>query len=208
MHSRRIAEEGDPPLGRLRLRAGSLVVLEGLDGAGKSTQCRELKKVFRTPPVPLFTHQPSGAGVIGEMVHSLANENSGLVPLAIQLLHLASHAQHYESEILPWLAGAGVVMDRCWWSTVAYGYFGGGLGDTMAPEEFEKLAMLPARGRRPDFTFVLPVSDPLNLADVSAGYEWLLARYQESSIAVPRLAIEETTDFIIRVLLSKHLVDR
>jgi dTMP kinase len=205
VHSRRIREISQPPSGQLRLRPGRLVVLEGLDGAGKTTQSRELKALFGTPPVPLFTHQPSGAGILGEMVHRFSNENPGLVPLAMQLLHLASHAQHYETEILPALDRSAVVMDRCWWSTVAYGYFGGGLADVMPPEDFERLARLPARGREPDMVFVLPAANPLDSENVLAGYDWLRARHSSTSVAVPLLPIEKTTQFIVRVLLETQL---
>jgi hypothetical protein len=142
------------------------------------------------------------------MVHRFCDENPGLVPLAMQLLHLASHAQHYETEILPALAQSAVVMDRCWWSTVAYGYFGGGLADVMPPADFERLALLPARGRQPDMVFVLPGANTLDSEKVLDGYDWLLSRYQGSSVAVPRLAIEETTQFIVRVLTDMHLADR
>jgi hypothetical protein len=141
------------------------------------------------------------------MVHRFSNENPGLVPLAMQLLHLASHAQHYETEILPALVRSSVVMDRCWWSTVAYGYFGGGLAEVMSPEDFEKLAVLPARGRQPDMVFVLPAANTLDSKKVLEGYDWLLAKHASTSVAVPLLRIETTTQFIVRVLLETQLAE-
>lgn len=45
--------------------------------------------------------------------------------LSIQLLHVAAHVEAIERQILPALkAGTWVVLDRYWWSTLAYGLVG------------------------------------------------------------------------------------
>ncbi len=43
----------------MRLRPGSLVVLEGLDRTGKTTQRKALEAAKWDPPAPLVTHMPS-----------------------------------------------------------------------------------------------------------------------------------------------------
>ncbi len=78
----------------------------------------------------------------------------------------------------------------------------------MQPEDFERLALLPARGRQPDLVFVLPAANRLDSEKVLAGYDWLLARHASTSVAVPLLPIEKTTQFIVRVLLETQLAEQ
>src|SRR5437868_1252792 len=108
----------------MRLRPGSLVVLEGLDKTGKTTQRKELAAAPWDPPTPLVTHMPSGLAELTEAIYQATEHHEIASPLARQLLHLACHAEN-----LPALAEArqerGVILDRWWWSTVAYGWFGG-----------------------------------------------------------------------------------
>jgi dTMP kinase len=47
-------------MARLVLRSGSLIVLEGLDRSGKSTQAKHLATLDWSQPIPTFTHMPSG----------------------------------------------------------------------------------------------------------------------------------------------------
>jgi thymidylate kinase len=75
-------------------------------------------------PKPLITHMPSGLTELTKAIYQTTEHHPIASPLARQLLHLACHAEN-----LPELAQArrdhGLVIDRWWWSTVAYGWFGG-----------------------------------------------------------------------------------
>jgi dTMP kinase len=103
------------------------VVLEGLDGAGTTTQARllgdRLKAAGRTAHV---TAEPSG-GPIGALVRQVltarvaGRPGARLDPAALALLFAADRIDHYDVEIAPKLAaGVDVVSDRFTLSSLAY----------------------------------------------------------------------------------------
>lgn len=191
----------------MNLKPGTLIVLEGMDATGKSTQVDELNKLF---PDGKFTHQPSGVTVVGEVVYQITEQVSDMHPLTRQFLHLASHAEHYAKWILPTLSTDGVFMDRCWWSTVAYGYFAGRLHYLMSLDDFIRMVQLPTQELEPTLVFVFMNPwhhDVHNTPELADGYRQLIDRFGENTIVVPKLGIEETTAFIVDVLRSKHLLE-
>lgn len=188
------------------LLPGTFVVLEGIDQAGKSTQAERLQRVL---PDSLFTHQPSGGNVVGEVIYALTEAHE-MHPVTRQLLHLASHAEHYERTIIPRLSDGSVVMDRCWWSTIAYGYFSGNLQYAVPDYEFfERLAKLPTQGMEPDVVFVFMRAwrkDRHNTTALIAGYNSLIERYPDVVETVPADTVEATTQFIIKRLQDRELL--
>lgn len=135
------------------MTAGRFITLEGGEGAGKSTQSRLLANSLRgTGLRVLETREPGGApgaeilrGLLlsGEVAWSLPAET---------LLHFAARAEHVERAIRPALAaGAWVVCDRFYDSTMVYQGYGQG-GDRSAIATL--IALL---GIVPDLTLVLDV---------------------------------------------------
>lgn len=108
---------------KINLTRGSVLVFEGLDKAGKSTQLELLRARVATGTT-LFTHLPSGITDFSRELYSLLEANPPESGLARQLTHLASHSENIVKIINA--AGAGsLVLDRWWWSTLAYGWYGG-----------------------------------------------------------------------------------
>ncbi len=95
------------------------VVLEGVDGAGKSTQVGLLKARFKNA---LFTKEPGGTK-IGESLRRIAlNEN--ISELARAFLFLSDRAEHVESVIKPALKEKKLIIsDRSLISGMAYSEF-------------------------------------------------------------------------------------
>ncbi|MCQ2949740.1 dTMP kinase [Helicobacter pylori] len=95
------------------------VVLEGVDGAGKSTQVGLLKDRFKNA---LFTKEPGGTK-IGESLRRIAlNEN--ISELARAFLFLSDRAEHVESVIKPALKEKKLIIsDRSLISGMAYSEF-------------------------------------------------------------------------------------
>lgn len=188
------------------LHPGTLVVLEGLDATGKTTQMERLNKVF---PDGVFTHQPSGTTAVGSVVYQLTEQVKDIEPLARQFLHLASHCEHYQSFIIPTLSDRGVFLDRCWWSTVALGWFGSRLKYRgIELETFLEVAWWPTQRIEPTvvFLFLHPhQADHHNTPEVIEGYKFLQEEYKETTVEVPLMSEAETTSFIVRELQRRSL---
>jgi dTMP kinase len=113
--------------GRGRARRGRLLVLEGLDGAGTTTQSRLLGERLRAEGRPVHvTAEPSG-GPVGALVRQVltrrvAGRGGGdFDPAALALLFAADRLDHHAVEIAPKLAdGVDVVSDRYTLSSLAY----------------------------------------------------------------------------------------
>lgn len=146
------------------MREGSLIVLEGVDGAGTTTQARLLCDALRTAHVPVHATAEPSSGPIGALLRQalagrvVVNSSAG-APHApgwptMALLFAADRMDHLESEILPNLAeGVSVVCDRYYHSTVAYQSVAGG-----GAEAIPWLRECNRNARRPDLTLVLDVS--------------------------------------------------
>jgi thymidylate kinase len=193
----------------MRLRPGSLVVLEGLDRCGKSTQVQRLRALDWTAPSPTFTHMPSGLTALTESIYQLTERESITSPLARQLLHMACHAENVET-----LADArrhsGVVLDRWWWSTVAYGWYGGHLAESGVSESafFGMIdAIWSSQPADLVFLFSTPYArDDLNRDDVRHGYRQLAAQHALITVEVPFGTEGETSDFLLSRLRDSGLL--
>lgn len=136
------------------------IVVEGLDGAGKSTAISFIQKFLEEKSIKaIYTREPGGTKV-AEEIRSLAlqNTDSEIVHSDTELLLMyASRVQHINSLIKPNLDdGVTVVSDRFYWSSMAYQGGGRELG-------FSKLDALNAnfiKGCEPDLTIYLDV-DPV-----------------------------------------------
>jgi dTMP kinase len=179
----------------------SLIVLEGPDATGKSTQLRRLAEFF---PDALTTHQPSGGSAIGEDIYHLT-EHHEMEPLTRQLLHLAAHTEHYASQIIPALQeGQSVIMDRCWLSTFVYGHE---VWEREDPDFVLGLVTLPTRGLMPDHVFLFSHTykeDRHNTVEVLRGYSPRnLPACGVRYTAVPAADDESvTTHFIVNKLVE------
>jgi thymidylate kinase len=185
------------------------VVLEGLDRSGKSTQVQRLRAMDWAAPLPTFTHMPSGLTALTKSIYQLTEREPITSPLARQLLHMACHAENVAT-----LADArrhgSVVLDRWWWSTVAYGWYGGGLADSGVSES-AFLGMIDAiwSSQPADvvFLFTTPYAhDHLNRDKVRYGYLQLAEQHALIVVEVPPGTQDETTDFLLSRLRDLGLL--
>jgi len=146
---------------------GKLWVIEGIDGAGTTTQAKILTDRLNAQGIPaVFLCQPS-EGPIGKFIREAlnrrikVNEKEKLFDLnTMALLFSADRLDHAAEEILPNLEkGVNVVCDRYYFSTMAYQGVG---GDMAWIEE------LNARAPRPDRVFFLDIAADKALARVEA----------------------------------------
>jgi dTMP kinase len=126
------------------------VTLEGVDGAGKSTQARLLSEALG--PETVLLREPGGT-VAGERLRELLKDASvELTPRAELMLFCAARAELVDQVISPSLAaGRDVVCDRFVDSTAAYQ--GGARG--IDPGLVATLNAAAVRGCMPDRTILL-----------------------------------------------------
>jgi dTMP kinase len=161
---------------------GRLITVEGVEGAGKTTQVEALRAWLAERGVPVVaTAEPDGTP-LGAAVRRILGEVDRVAPLTEALLFAASRAEHVQRVIGPALAAGQVVLcDRYVDSTVAYQGYGRGV----ALETIAQLNRLATGGVMPDLTLVLDL-------DVGEGLRRARARRGALAACDPfeRLAIE------------------
>lgn len=113
--------------GPARRRRGRFLVIEGIDGAGTTTQARILGDRLRAEGRTVHvTAEPSG-GPVGALVRQVltrriaGKDGAPFEAAALALLFAADRLDHFASEIAPKLAeGVDVVSDRFTLSSLAY----------------------------------------------------------------------------------------
>ena len=139
---------------------GKLIVIEGIDGAGTTTQATQLVLALLARNVhAVRTHEPS-IGPAGGLIRSLLRMGAQVDPEAMALLFAADRLDHLAREVEPALArGAVVVCDRYDLSTLTYQTATHPKGKAILPW----LRAINSRARRPDLTIVVDV--PAELAE-------------------------------------------
>jgi dTMP kinase len=145
--------------------AGRLVVLEGIDGSGTTTQVARLAARLRAERVAVrVTREPSD-GPVGTLVRQVLTGRvvvpGGLAPgwATMALLFAADRMDHVESEIQPFIAQGGVVLsDRYDASSLAYQSVSSG---SASRDAVEWIRSLNRYVRRPELTIVLDVPPDL-----------------------------------------------
>ena len=147
---------------------GRFIVLDGIDGCGKSTQIRHLAEWL-----PVSGLMPSTAGLIctrepggtplGQSIRDLLlHTEADQVPsvTAELLLYAADRAQHVDTVIRPaLLRGDWVLSDRFAGSTLAYQGYGRGLDRQL----ITRLESIATTGLVPDLTACLMVPVEVSL---------------------------------------------
>lgn len=105
---------------------GCLITVEGIDGAGKSTQVEHLAGVLASRGHRVVcTHEPGATALGRELRRMVLGRDLTLSADAELLLFLADRAEHVATVIAPALAaGTIVVCDRFSDSTIAYQGYG------------------------------------------------------------------------------------
>lgn len=137
-------------------RSGQFFVVDGPDGAGKSTQVLRLATRLRARGAEVdLLREPGGTPAGEELRRLLLDPATEVVPVTEMLLYQAARAQLVATRILPALrAGRTVVLDRYYYSTVAYQGFGLGLD----PDEVRRVSLVATGGLEPDRALFLDLA--------------------------------------------------
>ncbi|WP_140400254.1 hypothetical protein [Aeromicrobium sp. PE09-221] len=194
----------------LVLAQGSVVVFEGLDKAGKSTQLSRMRQVV-DPASTTFVHMPSGFSGFTGGVYALleAQDTRPTDPLARQLAHLACHSESVPTLVRKAKSGA-LVLDRWWWSTLAYGWYGRGeVGLGIDERTFRTLTEAIWAPLSADLVFLFRhtyEADSNNVDGVSTGYQTIADQGPTAVIHVPALGEEETHELLVGELRRLGLI--
>ena len=118
-----------------------IIVFEGLDGSGTTTQSKLLKEHFGEKA--LLTKEPTDSD-IGKLIRSCLQKEITIPSLALQMLFTADRAHHLEAELEPALKeGKIVICDRYILSTYAYSI------------DIDIVKKMNSSFRKPDITFFI-----------------------------------------------------
>jgi dTMP kinase len=132
------------------------ISLDGLDGTGKSTQCRLLAAWLRELGREVTECADPGGTTIGDEIREmLLHRRHAMTPACEAFLFMASRSQLASEVIIPALgAGRIVVSDRYLLANVVYQGHAGGLD----VEQLWQMGELATSGATPTITFILDLS--------------------------------------------------
>jgi dTMP kinase len=168
---------------------GRLVVLEGVDGSGKSTQLRMLAEHFAASGVAHVTTKEPTDGTWGRKIRAMARSGELVAREEELRWFLEDRREHVAQVLAPGVAAGRIVLsDRYYLSTVAY-------QGARGFDPHALLAELEAEFPAPDLALIFEVDPADGLARVRA----------RGGIAEP--AFEEA-EFLSRVAGVFHALDR
>lgn len=144
------------------MERGLLIVFEGIDGCGKSTQLRALASRLRGRGSDVIETKEPTDGPMGRRIREMARSGEAVAPEQELEWFMADRREHVSEEIAPGLAaGAIILCDRYFLSTVAYqGARGLDANEIMRGSEAE----FPL----PDLALIFELSADVGIARVNA----------------------------------------
>jgi dTMP kinase len=134
----------------------AFLVLDGLDGTGKTTQCRLLAERLRAGGHEVVTCIDPGGTALGNLLRELLLHHQGdIEPASEALLFMASRAQLVHEVIRPALAANRIIVsDRFLLANIVYH----GHAGSVDVEQLRQAEQLSTGGLEPDLTLVLDLS--------------------------------------------------
>ncbi|MBX7167399.1 MAG: dTMP kinase [Pirellulales bacterium] len=148
------------------MNRGCFLSLDGIDGAGKTTQLELLVAWLRSLGHDVLTCRDPGSTAVGEQIRAilLSTDTVGLSRRAEMLLYMAARAQLVDELIRPALAaGRTVISDRYLLANLVYQGYAGGLD----VEELREIGRVATGGLAPDLTLVLDLPEDLSAARIA-----------------------------------------
>jgi dTMP kinase len=104
------------------MKKGKLIIFEGLDGAGSSTQADLLyKKLNKAGHKSIISKEPTN-NIIGGLIRGVLTKDWKIGEVGLQILYAADRHHHAETKVIPALEKEiNVILDRYYFSSYAYG---------------------------------------------------------------------------------------
>jgi dTMP kinase len=209
---------------------GKLIVFEGVEGSGKTTQIRKCQEWLQNcdrlgGASVVVTREPGGTELGVGLRRLLLEGHRDLIRDRAELfLYASDRSQHVEEVLKPQLAkGAMILCDRYTDSTVAYQAYGRGLSLSL----INQLNQLATDGLESDLTLWLDIEveiglerarqrgavDRMEQADlafhrrVQQGYQELAAAYPQRIVRVNASRSQEEVQAQIQQILLEQFAD-
>ena len=195
---------------------GILIVIEGLDGAGLSTQAALLAEYLRGKEKKVLLTKEPTSSPIGMLIKSALSRNQNVSLFTLQLLFAADRAEHLEHVIEPALrADTIVISDRYILSSLAFG---------SVDNDLEFLKQINSRFRRPDLTVIIDSPPKVCLERIKKNRDnielfeeerklekvrnqfFVLKDYFEHTVVVDGAREKEKVSEDIRAMVDKRLI--
>jgi len=173
---------------------GRFITVEGLDGAGKSTQFELMDSLLKSHGIKVTSTREPGGTALGEKLREalLHAKDLDISPRAETLTMFAARAQHIDTVIMPALArGDWVLCDRFTDATYAYQ----GAGRELGFNEVEALEQWTQGDLRPDLTLFFDVDQTTADSRMGSGPR---DRFESESDAFRRRVREGYADLVRR----------
>jgi dTMP kinase len=142
--------------------SGTLITIEGLDGAGKSTLAHGLIRELAQRSLPVELLREPGGVALSEQLRSLVKDPTlSVAPRTEALLYAAARAQLVHERLQPLLdRGAFVLLDRFVDSSLAYQ----GAGRALGVEQIRAINLFATSSLTPQRTLLLRISPAVGRA--------------------------------------------
>jgi dTMP kinase len=185
------------------MNKGKFIVVEGVEGAGKSTAIANIAATLTHYGIDFIQTREPGGTPLAEQLRAIVkspNSEEKITPQTELFLMYASRSQLLENVIKPALAkGLWVIGDRHDLSSRAYQGGGRKLPDTL----INTIAEITLSGFKPDFTFLLDIDPKIGLAraqargDLDRIEQEQLAFFQRVRDKYLQLASQDKTIYVI-----------
>lgn len=196
---------------------GILVVFDGIDGGGKTTQVRLLRAALEKANIEVVTSKEPTDGPWGKLIRRSTTE--GRMPLDEELnAFIADRKEHLEYLVRPALAeGKVVILDRYYFSTISY-QGASGKDKELLKTLMEEIALTP------DITFIVDVPLEVSkdrilvrdgcvnhfenidyLTEVRKAYKWLCSVDKSLLEIDGSLPIDVVHSSIVKLLVDEPL---
>ena len=166
--------------------SGVLIVVEGIDGSGKSTQIHLVDRWLNSKGYDVFFTEWNSSETVREIT-SKGKKKARLTPMTFSLLHSTDFADRYEKNIYPLLrAGYIVLADRYIYTALAR--------DTVRGCDKSWVRNMYSYARKPDLTFYfrVPIETAVNriisgrpkLKHYEAGMDLALSKDEHESYRI------------------------
>ena len=165
------------------MATGKMIVIEGIEGAGKSTAIEWVKACLSSKGIKFICTREPGGTKLGETLRNLLKGSSAelIEPETELLLMYASRVQLFHRVIKPALnEGIWVISDRFELSSFAYQ----GVGRNLGKAALATMSNFCLKGFKPDLTLYMDVP-----------YEISQQRLQQRGIAKDRIEQESAAFF-------------